>query len=130
MYAYGILALFYFSSFLHLKLLIFPSECSRKVWEKRQAGQTAITLHCQENGNYEELQCEDEMCYCVDPATGNLYGSRLPEAAMNMLPCCKLQSRTSSYITAETAPAIRFPRLYFLMLSSLIRTIFKDYRHD
>lgn len=62
-------------------------KCSRAAWERKQAGQTRVTLHCQENGNYEPLQCEDEWCYCVDPATGDLYGSRLPESAMHMLPC-------------------------------------------
>lgn len=62
-------------------------KCSRAAWEKRQAGETAVTLHCQENGNYEELQCQNKWCYCVDPVTGDLYGSRLPESAMHMLPC-------------------------------------------
>lgn len=62
-------------------------KCSREVWERTQAGESTVTLHCAENGNYERLQCEKEWCYCMDPDTGTPYGSSLPESAMDRLPC-------------------------------------------
>lgn len=62
-------------------------KCSRQAWEKKQAGQLSVTLHCLENGNFEPLQCEDDWCYCIDPDTGIPYGSRLSEKAMHLLPC-------------------------------------------
>ncbi|XP_069957398.1 uncharacterized protein [Cherax quadricarinatus] len=62
-------------------------KCSRRVWEMTQAGASSVTLHCQENGNYEALQCEDGWCYCVIPDTGVPYGAFLPENAMELLPC-------------------------------------------
>jgi hypothetical protein len=31
-----------------------------------------VTLHCQSNGNYEKLQCDEGLCWCVDPADGKV----------------------------------------------------------
>lgn len=62
-------------------------KCSRKVWERLQAGESSTTLHCMENGNYEPLQCEDGWCYCVHSASGESYGTLIPEVAMHLLPC-------------------------------------------
>jgi hypothetical protein len=28
------------------------------------------SLHCDKMGNYEELQCDRERCWCVNPKTG------------------------------------------------------------
>ncbi|XP_042207846.1 uncharacterized protein LOC121856379 isoform X1 [Homarus americanus] len=61
--------------------------CSRRVWELQQEGVTSVTLHCQENGNYEPLQCEDDWCYCMDPDTALPYGSSFPDAMKEHLPC-------------------------------------------
>lgn len=73
-------------------------KCSRQVWEKQQAGESPITLHCLENGNFEPLQCEDGWCYCVDPTTAEVYGSRLPEIAMHMLPCYNKTTTGEQYL--------------------------------
>ncbi|XP_066978895.1 uncharacterized protein [Macrobrachium rosenbergii] len=62
-------------------------KCSRKVWERYQAGESTVTLHCAQNGNYEPLQCEDGWCYCIDPVTAKTYGPNLPESALKLLPC-------------------------------------------
>ncbi|XP_071523244.1 uncharacterized protein [Panulirus ornatus] len=62
-------------------------KCSRRVWERQQAGSSTVTLHCKENGNYEPMQCEDGWCYCVQPDTATPYGAFLPEDAMDLLPC-------------------------------------------
>ncbi|XP_071523097.1 uncharacterized protein [Panulirus ornatus] len=62
-------------------------KCSRRVWERLHDGESSVTLHCTENGNYEPLQCEDGWCYCMDPDTATPYGNRLPEKAVHFLPC-------------------------------------------
>ncbi|XP_042207770.1 uncharacterized protein LOC121856343 [Homarus americanus] len=72
--------------------------CSRRVWELQQQGVTSVTLHCQENGNYEPLQCEDEWCYCMDPDTAQPYGSRLPEKATRLLPCYNKTEMGEKYL--------------------------------
>ncbi|KAF2356713.1 Thyroglobulin type-1, partial [Trinorchestia longiramus] len=61
--------------------------CSRRRHELQQSGDVTTTLHCQTNGNYEELQCEDGWCYCVYPNNGTVYGYQMPEPAINLLPC-------------------------------------------
>ncbi|XP_068242827.1 uncharacterized protein [Palaemon carinicauda] len=73
-------------------------KCSRKVWERHQAGETSVTLHCAENGNYEPLQCEDGWCYCVDPLTAETYGPNLPESALKLLPCYDSKTLGSQYL--------------------------------
>lgn len=68
-------------------LINMNCKCSRRVWEQLQAGEPSVTLHCMENGNYEELQCEDGWCYCVHSESGTPYSTILPEEAMQFLPC-------------------------------------------
>ena len=63
--------------------------CSRRVYELETEGKTTVSLHCVENGNYEPLQCVDDWCYCVHPENGTIWGYQMPEAAINLLPCCK-----------------------------------------
>ena len=63
--------------------------CSRRVWELQQAGELSVTLHCKENGNFEELQCTQGWCYCVTEEDGQPYGTSMPEVDMALLPCCK-----------------------------------------
>lgn len=53
------------------------------------AGNTLVTLHCATNGNYEPLQCDNGMCWCAQPRTGQPTVSPVPEEDMNLLPCCK-----------------------------------------
>lgn len=47
------------------------------------------TLHCDSKGNFEELQCDVGLCWCVEPKTGKLLSPMVPEQAMTKLPCCK-----------------------------------------
>lgn len=49
------------------------------------------TLHCQQNGNYEELQCDAGVCFCVDTKNGQLQAGTkiLPDTLWTKLPCCK-----------------------------------------
>lgn len=50
-----------------------------------------LTLHCDEMGNYESLQCTDGVCWCADNKSGELLqGTKLvPESMFDILPCCK-----------------------------------------
>ncbi|ODN02213.1 Equistatin [Orchesella cincta] len=62
--------------------------CSRKVYELR-AQSLISTLHCSPDGNYEPLQCDTDsgLCYCVDPKTGRMDGSAVPQYHWKTLPC-------------------------------------------
>ncbi|KAG0725329.1 hypothetical protein GWK47_038827 [Chionoecetes opilio] len=62
-------------------------KCSRLVSERLQAGESSVTLHCMDNGNFEALQCEGGWCWCVRPESGEFYGTFIPENAMQLLPC-------------------------------------------
>lgn len=65
--------------------------CSKRRFELEQQG-IYTTFHCQQNGNYENLQCDLGVCFCVDPMTGILQPGTVvvPENLWTMLPCCKL----------------------------------------
>ncbi|XP_045126408.1 uncharacterized protein LOC123513343 [Portunus trituberculatus] len=73
-------------------------KCARQVWERQQAGESSITLHCMENGNYEALQCEDGWCYCVHPESGDPYGTMIPEEVMHLLPCYNITLVGEQYL--------------------------------
>lgn len=64
--------------------------CSRHRFKLEAEGHIS-TLHCQQNGNYEELQCEAGVCFCVEPKTGHLQAGTkvLPDTLWTQLPCCK-----------------------------------------
>lgn len=47
-----------------------------------------MTLHCAPNGDYEPLQCDDGMCWCAEPKTGQPTVSPVVEDDMKILPCC------------------------------------------
>ncbi|XP_049781940.1 uncharacterized protein LOC126183757 isoform X1 [Schistocerca cancellata] len=61
--------------------------CSRKVTQLQQQGRTNITLHCSDDGNFEVLQCDSEICWCADEKTGNPVSVFVPETMMTTLPC-------------------------------------------
>ncbi|KAK0091995.1 hypothetical protein PV326_002402 [Microctonus aethiopoides] len=48
-----------------------------------------VSLHCSENGNYEELQCDNGLCWCVETKTGKPTQRIYPESVMTYLPCYK-----------------------------------------
>ncbi|KAL3288061.1 hypothetical protein HHI36_002512 [Cryptolaemus montrouzieri] len=53
---------------------------------------TYVSFHCDEQGNYEELQCDTDHCWCVDTQTGELTSKIVPENSMTYLKCSgKLQ---------------------------------------
>jgi len=50
-----------------------------------------IHEHCNAAGNYEKLQCIDNICFCVDEQTGETIkdGKFAIYDALHTLPCCK-----------------------------------------
>lgn len=63
--------------------------CSRRRAEIEAAGRLS-TLHCTHTGDYEHLQCDDGLCWCAEPKTGQPTVTPVIEVDMEHLPCCKL----------------------------------------
>ncbi|VVC96159.1 unnamed protein product [Leptidea sinapis] len=62
--------------------------CSRARHELEVEGHV-VTLHCTPNGDYEPLQCNEGMCWCVEPSSGQPTVIPMPQADMNRLPCLR-----------------------------------------
>ena len=67
---------------------MFYLECSRRAWELGLVDED-ITLVCEPNGNYRQLQCQSDLCYCLNSQTGKIEGVVVPESMWTALPCCK-----------------------------------------
>ncbi|CAH2091316.1 unnamed protein product [Euphydryas editha] len=61
--------------------------CSRKRNELEKSQNRISTLHCSSNGDYEQLQCDEGMCWCANPKTGQPTVPPIPEPDMTLLPC-------------------------------------------
>ncbi|KAL0872083.1 hypothetical protein ABMA27_004506 [Loxostege sticticalis] len=61
--------------------------CSRRRAELEATQKRGVTLHCTANGDYEPLQCDDGMCWCAQPKTGQPTVGPVPEVDMRRLPC-------------------------------------------
>ncbi|XP_072947642.1 thyroglobulin-like [Epargyreus clarus] len=72
--------------------------CSRRRHEMEAAGNTLVTLHCATNGNYEPLQCNNGMCWCAQPRTGQPTIAPVPEEDMNLLPCYRTTIIGNQYL--------------------------------
>jgi len=75
-------------------------KCSRKHWELKQsknfeadgdsviiANRPDVSLHCNLNGNYEMLQCDKGLCWCMNEETGKPMSKIVPENLLKLLPC-------------------------------------------
>lgn len=64
--------------------------CSRQRYKLESEGKIS-TIHCTRNGNYESLQCDSGVCWCVEPKTGRIVNGTkaVPQALWTQLPCCK-----------------------------------------
>ncbi|XP_043284130.1 uncharacterized protein [Venturia canescens] len=58
--------------------------CSR---QREALKRTGVSIHCSENGNYDKLQCDNGLCWCVEPVTGKPTERVYPESMMRYLPC-------------------------------------------
>lgn len=63
--------------------------CSRRRADLLAEGKNYISFHCDSNGNFEDLQCSNGLCWCVEPQSGKLISPVIPQKAMTKLPCCK-----------------------------------------
>lgn len=65
--------------------------CSRLRTELEEAGRLDVSLHCLPNGNYEELQCDSNVCWCAEEKTGDVQIDTVAVTIhlMTYLPCCK-----------------------------------------
>ncbi|CAK1586330.1 unnamed protein product [Parnassius mnemosyne] len=61
--------------------------CSRRRNEIEASGRSAVTLHCTPSGDYETLQCDEGMCWCVQPKTGQPTVQPVLQQDMKHLPC-------------------------------------------
>ncbi len=59
-------------------------------------GRSDVSLHCQVNGDYEPLQCDDGRCWCADETTGEPYSTAVLEQFYQLLPCYEDASVTGS----------------------------------
>ncbi|KAJ4439845.1 hypothetical protein ANN_07973 [Periplaneta americana] len=72
--------------------------CSRRVEELRANGRLDVTLHCDTQGNFEELQCDNGVCWCAEERTGVPKSRVLPEGMMKTLPCYNATLVGSKYL--------------------------------
>ncbi|XP_078692919.1 uncharacterized protein LOC144922753 [Branchiostoma floridae x Branchiostoma belcheri] len=50
-----------------------PTTPFPKCWEMREYSRGRFTPKCTEEGTFQPMQCQDDVCYCVHPTTGVLY---------------------------------------------------------
>ncbi|KAJ8962529.1 hypothetical protein NQ318_000920 [Aromia moschata] len=72
--------------------------CSRRKADLLEAGRSYVSFHCDDMGNYEELQCDSGLCWCVEPKTGDLTAPVVPEKAMDKLPCYAVSKVGKQYL--------------------------------
>ncbi|CAH2237898.1 jg16701 [Pararge aegeria aegeria] len=72
--------------------------CSRKRHELETKHGKLSTLHCTSNGDYEKLQCDEGMCWCVETKTGQPITPPVQEVDMRRLPCFSAASLGEQYL--------------------------------
>ncbi|XP_046747395.1 uncharacterized protein LOC124411902 [Diprion similis] len=72
--------------------------CSRRREALEDAGREDVSLHCSSDGNYEELQCDNGLCWCVEAMTGEPTERVYPESMMTYLPCYNATLVGSQYL--------------------------------
>uniref|UniRef100_A0A4D5RKZ0 Putative thyroglobulin type i repeat protein n=1 Tax=Ixodes scapularis TaxID=6945 RepID=A0A4D5RKZ0_IXOSC len=77
--------------------------CSRQMTarkrQRRSDWMAGPQIHCDSRGNYEELQCEGELCYCADPMTGKPTGHLVLIQQISLLPCYDAERYAGGYLT-------------------------------
>nr|CAH7723538.1 unnamed protein product [Callosobruchus chinensis] len=79
------------------KLNQMTCACSRRKADLLSQGRSYVSLHCDSLGNYEKLQCDSGLCWCVEPKTGKVTAPVVPMKAMIKLPCYELSQTGSQY---------------------------------
>lgn len=75
--------------------------CSRKRWELEQVmtdDDMIISLHCDDWGNYEPLQCNAGSCWCAENMSGKVLSKVVPELMMEYLPCYNATEVGTQYL--------------------------------
>ncbi|XP_059054076.1 uncharacterized protein LOC131848286 [Achroia grisella] len=72
--------------------------CSRRRAELEATESRSVTLHCTPNGDYEPLQCDNGICWCAVPKTGQPTVTPVPEKDMTRLPCYSTGAIGESYL--------------------------------
>ncbi|XP_055628410.1 uncharacterized protein LOC129769902 [Toxorhynchites rutilus septentrionalis] len=74
--------------------------CSRRRAKLESEGRTVVTLHCTQNGNFEDLQCDSGVCWCANRYSGNpLVGTTVvQESLWTSLPCYNVTLHGNSYL--------------------------------
>ncbi|RVE54094.1 hypothetical protein evm_001217 [Chilo suppressalis] len=72
--------------------------CSRRRAELEATEKRSVTLHCTRTGDYEPLQCDNGMCWCAEPRTGQPTAGPVPEADMRQLPCYRSSLVGTQYL--------------------------------
>ena len=73
-------------------MLYFPA-CAREDHEIKRSGRLGKTVSCQNNGNYEPVQCLGTSCYCVDILTGENIGPEAHIVQLSSLQCAEPKSK-------------------------------------
>ncbi|XP_045766222.1 uncharacterized protein LOC123867941 [Maniola jurtina] len=72
--------------------------CSRKRHELETKHGKITTLHCTPNGDYEQLQCDEGMCWCAQTKTGQPITPPVQEVDMRRLPCFSAAALGEQYL--------------------------------
>ncbi|XP_067143627.1 uncharacterized protein [Centruroides vittatus] len=77
--------------------------CSLTLFEQEKNSGTAWNTepheHCTLNGNYEELQCVGNVCYCSNPISGKHIGQVTLIQNITLLPCYDAEKHRKNYLT-------------------------------
>ncbi|XP_042886702.1 uncharacterized protein LOC122262672 isoform X2 [Penaeus japonicus] len=66
-------------------------------WEETESRGLNTGLRCLPNGNFDELQCADKMCFCFDFTSGTISFGPFPDFMMEDLPCYDVAIHGSTY---------------------------------
>ncbi|XP_061715330.1 uncharacterized protein LOC133523667 [Cydia pomonella] len=78
--------------------------CSRRRAELEASEKRAVTLHCTRTGDYEPLQCDNGLCWCAQPSSGQPTVQPVLQTNMKRLPCYNAVGMGESYLRRCESP--------------------------
>jgi len=73
-------------------------ECSRDYQNALELGFRSLQFpHCLPNGNYDQLQCVNLACYCIDPDDFTITTGLVPIFTIEQLPCYDKEVHSTNY---------------------------------